>query len=351
MKLFCIVLSLIFIAGCITVPTQKTETIAKSRNDSLFIGITGDVMLGRLVNEKITMTNYTYPWGDVLVLLRNTDVNIINLETTLTTSTKKVSKVFNYKADPDKVQSLIEAKIDVSNLANNHILDFSEEGLIETISTLDKAGIKHVGAGINKTEALKPVIIKKNNITIGIIGYTDNEPGWEAKENKPGTNYVEVDDFERIEKEIEKLRAKVDILIFTIHWGPNMRKKPTTEFRNFAYEIMNKGVDILHGHSAHIFQGIEIYNKKLILYDTGDFVDDYYVTPSLRNDQSFLYLVEVDKEGLRKIELIPVVISRMQVNKATGSDYREIVSRIKDLSKEFNTTIIGTDRGIFVGLG
>ena len=329
----------------------KSEISAKADgNDSLLIGIAGDVMLGRLVNEKMSMTDYTYPWGETIGLLRKTDINIINLETTLTTSTKKVPKVFNFKAGPDKVQSLIEAKIDVCNLANNHILDFSEEGLIETILTLDKAGIKHVGAGVNRQKAVEPAVIKKKNITVGIIGFTDNEPGWEAKENKAGTNYVRVGDIGKVEKQIKKLRDEVDILVFTIHWGPNMRRRPTKEFRNFARKVVDAGVDIFHGHSAHIFQGIEIYKKKLILYDTGDFVDDYYVDPSLRNDLSLLYLIEVDKDGLEKVELVPVLISRMQVNKATGGNYRRIVLRIRNLSKEFGTTIRETRQGIFVSL-
>jgi poly-gamma-glutamate synthesis protein (capsule biosynthesis protein) len=340
----------IWIAGCTMASPSKNGIVAKGK-DSLVIGFTGDVMLGRLVNEQISTTSYTYPWGDVLALLRDTDLNIINLETTLTTSTREVPKVFNYKADPDKVQSLTEARIDVVNLANNHILDFAEEGLLETITVLDSVGIQHVGAGRNKAEAAKPVILKKKNITLGILGYTDNEPGWEAQEDAPGTNYIEIGKgSSRVEKEIEKLKGNVDIVILSIHWGPNMRQRPTKEFHDFAHRTVDTGVDILHGHSAHIFQGIEIYHKGVIFYDTGDFVDDYYVTPSLRNDRSFLYLVEVDQYGLKKIELIPVLISYMQVNKATQDDYRETVRRMRRLSEEFGTTISETDQGVFVEL-
>ena len=332
---------------------MTSESAALSRtdtDDSLLIGITGDVMIGRMVNEMLSVTSYTYPWGDVLPLLRSTDINLINLETALTTSTEEVLKVFNFKADPDRVQSLIEAKIDVCNLANNHVLDFSEEGLIETLSVLDDAQIEHVGAGQNRTEALKPVIIEKKDITVGIIGFTDNEPGWEAEENTPGVSYVRVGDVAKIEKEIKKLRNEVDILIFTIHWGPNMVQRPKKEFIDFAHDIIDLGVDIFHGHSAHIFQGIEVYNKKLILYDTGEFVDDYYVDPFLRNDQSFFYLVEIDKNGIKKVELVPILIFHMQVNKAVGSNYRETVDRLKLLSREFGTTIEETEKGVFVSM-
>jgi len=341
-NLFYFVLLSLIATGCTMPQTQQEDS------ETLLIGLTGDVMLGRIVNEQISIAGYKYPWGDMLPLLNSTDVNIINLETTLTTSNKVVPKVFNFKADPDKVQSLVDAKIDVVTLANNHILDFSEEGMLETISVLDKAGIKHVGAGRNLSEATAPVIITKKNITIGVIGYTDNEPGWEATENKPGTAYVEVGDIDKVASSIKKLKEQVDIVIFTIHWGPNMREKPTKEFKDFAHNVIDSGADIFHGHSAHIFQGIEVYNRKLILYDTGDFVDDYVVDPELRNDRSFFYLVEVDKTGIKKLQLIPTLIYYMQVNGAGGANYDESVERLRSLSGEFNTKVSKTDEGVFV---
>lgn len=356
MKYILLSLITIFLLGCspqimkVEKTQNKTPLDDISNGETVILGLAGDVMLGRLVNDRITLTNYEYPWGDMLSFLKSTDINLINLETTFTKSEKKVWKAFNFKADPDKIEALTAARIDVVNLANNHILDFSEEGLIETIKALDDSNIKHVGAGIDKNAAKKPVIIKRNNISIGIIGYTDNEPSWEADTHKSGTNYLRVGDIKKIEKDISEIREKVDILIFTIHWGPNMRQKPSKSFQEFAHKVIDLGVDIFHGHSAHIFQGIEVYDSKLILYDTGDFVDDYYVTPSLRNDRSFFYIIEVSKKGVVSARLIPVLISKMQVNKAKGEDYAEIVSRISMLSKDFNTEIKETEKGVFVEL-
>ena len=332
------VVLLILLAGCIQEEAEMAKTVK--------IGIAGDTMLGRLVNEQISVSGYSYPWGDVLPLLKKNDINLINLETTLTKSEKKVPKVFNFKADPDKVQTLVEGNINVVSIANNHILDFNEEGLIETIKTLDTAKIKHVGAGMNEAEAREPVIIEKNNITIGIIGYTDNEPDWEAKDG-PGTNYVKVGNIKKVKQDIDAIRNKVDILILTIHWGPNMREYPTKSFINFAHAVIDAGVDIFHGHSAHIFQGIERYNGKLILYDTGDFVDDYIIDPGLRNDYSFLYLIEVGQKGIDKIELVPVVISSRQVNLAEGRDYEQIIEILRRRSKQFGINIT-EDKGLFI---
>jgi len=103
------------------------------------------------------------------------------------------------------------------------------------------------------------------------------------------------------------------------------------------------GADIIHGHSAHNFQGIEVYNHKLILYDTGDFVDDYRVDPVLKNDHSFFFKVGVSKRRIEKLVLIPVLISNDPVNLAIGEDYKWCIQRMQYLSAKFGTKV--SDKG------
>jgi poly-gamma-glutamate synthesis protein (capsule biosynthesis protein) len=112
--------------------------------------------------------------------------------------------------------------------------------------------------------------------------------------------------------------------------------------------MIDTGVDIIHGHSAHNFQGIENYNGKLILYDTGDFVDDYVVDPYLKNDHSFFFRVEAEKNRQLKLELYPVLISNYQVNLAVGEDYQWCLHRMRQLSEKFKTTF--TDKGKMIVL-
>ncbi len=315
-------------------------------NQKLVIGLAGDVMIGRGVDYVLSRKGYPYIWGDVLPALRSTDLNIVNLETTLTNSNNKVFKTFNFKATPDKIKSLREACITIVNLANNHILDFSQEGLAETIQTLNASGIKFVGAGKNDREASKPVLLHKNNISIGILGFTDNEPGWKAGALSSGVNYINISnksDRNQALLSIDRLRKETDIVIVSIHWGPNMKEAPDKHFIDFAHEMTHHGADIIHGHSAHNFQGIEVYDQKLIFYDTGDFVDDYIVDPELKNDHSFFYRVELDKRGIIKAGLIPVLISNCQVNLATEEDYKWSLQRMQYLSAKFKTTV--NDKG------
>ena len=326
----------------ILITLESCVSTQKIKSGHVIIGFTGDVMIGRLVNQDISRRDYSYPWGNSLSLLHQVDLRIINLESTLTTHTEANPKVFNFKALPDRVKILQAAHIDVVSLANNHSLDFKEPGLAETIATLNSIGINHIGAGMNAEQACAPVIICKNGISIGIIAYTDNEPTWKATVNKPGTNYIEIgnnNDLKTVTSQISTLRNLVDIVIVSLHWGPNMKQRPSEQFIQFAHNLIDAGVDIIHGHSSHVFQGIEIYKNKIIMYDTGDFIDDYAVDPLLRNDQSLFFAITATKKGLQSITLTPVIINNMQVNIAEGLEKQEIMKRITRLSQEFNTTI------------
>lgn len=319
--------------------TEKMEERLKSWQEEalLTIGLGGDLMIGRMVNKYLTEHPSFSIWGDLHPILRHTDLNIVNLETALTRSDKIVTKRFNFKADPEKVHVLLQGPIHAVNLANNHILDFSEEGLSETIRILDQASIQHVGAGIDLAHAKSPIIIEKKGMRIGLLGCTDNEPSWEAASKKAGTYFLSINDPASIRESIRSLRKHTDLLILSIHWGPNMKKEPLPEYRKLSREFIDLGVDIVHGHSAHVFQGVEIYKNKAILFDTGDLVDDYAIDPELRNDRSFFFIVEADMKGLRKIRLIPTVISNFQVNIAKGKQREEMFSEMQTLSKALQT--------------
>lgn len=317
-------------------------------NDSpLVIGLGGDLMIGRLVNEYLDSHPPSYVWGNLHSLLHKMDLNLVNLETTLTRSEKIVPKVFNFKADPEKVSVLIEGPVHVVNTANNHILDFSKEGLLETLQTLDKAHILHVGTGKNLAQAREPVIIEKKGIKIGILGCTDNEPSWKATASRPGTNFIEVGNLRTLRKSIASLRKQVDLLILSMHWGPNMRKRPHPSFRAFAHDLIDLGVDILHGHSAHVFQGVEIYKKKLILYDNGELIDDYRVDPVLRNDRSFFFVVKVNEKGVVSLQMFPILISHCQVNL---SQEKQPLEEMEELCKEFDTYPLRQEHSLLLQL-
>ena len=313
-------------------------------SQTIKIGLAGDVMIGRTVNDLLSTKPSHNLWGTMLPELKKQNVVIVNLETAITKHDKAVPKVFNFKTDPKNVTVLKQANIGIVSNANNHILDYNQQGLRDTLKTLDKAKIAHVGAGKNTEQARKPYFFKINNTRFAILGATDNEPTWVAGPNKPGTNYIEVGDKQFLE-DIKKAKKQVDILIVTLHWGPNMKEYPSQKFINYAHKMIKSGADVVAGHSAHVMQGIEIFEKKLIIYDMGDFIDDYAITQELRNDLSALFSIVIKNKKVVDLNITPARISNMVVNKANKKDAELIFELLTKRSKQFKTTFYKQNSG------
>ena len=322
-------------------------------NGPLTIALVGDVMLGRLMNDVIHTYGPLYPWGNTLPLLREADLTLINLECVIAANGRpwtRTPKVFHFRADPEAIEVLKAAGVDYVSLANNHSLDFEEEALLEMLRRLDDAGIAHSGAGRDLEDAQRPAWLRARGRKIAILSFTDNEPAWAATSTSPGVNFIPVNRrstrLARFKGAIRQAREDgADLVITSAHWGPNMRQRPSPSFVAFAHEIIDAGSDVFHGHSAHIFQGIELYAGKPIFYDAGDFVDDYAVDQHLRNDQSILFRLHVQDRQIRYVEGFPVLIQNFQVNLATGRDFDEIAERMQRLSGEMGTTVeVGRQR-------
>jgi poly-gamma-glutamate capsule biosynthesis protein CapA/YwtB (metallophosphatase superfamily) len=307
------------------------------------LSLTGDVMLGRGVNEALRAARPEQPWGDTLPLLLSADLRVINLECAITEHKRpwsRTPKVFHFRADPPAVEVLRAARVDACSLANNHTLDFGEQGLLDTLAHLEAAGIRYAGAGRDPEEAARPVLLEGG---VALVAFTDNEPPFAAGPDKPGTNYLPVSTepavLRRVEETIAAAReAGAETVVFSNHWGPNMVRRPPDAFRRFARAVVDLGADVYYGHSAHVFQGVEVYRGKPILYDTGDFIDDYAVDPDLRNDRSLLFGVSVEGGELRRLELFPVVLPYARVVLAEGAEREAILDRMASLSGEMGTT-------------
>jgi poly-gamma-glutamate capsule biosynthesis protein CapA/YwtB (metallophosphatase superfamily) len=311
------------------------------------LALTGDVMLGRGVDEALGAMRPEEPWGDAMPLLHSADLRLINLECAVTTYRRpwtRTAKVFHFRAGPSRaIETLRAARIDACSLANNHTLDFEERGLLDTLEHLDAAGIRRAGAGRNSEEAARPALLTVGDEWVALLAFTDNEPPFAAGPGKPGTNYLPVslepDVLRRVEAAVSGAReAGAETVVFSNHWGPNMVERPSDLFRRFARAVVDRGADVYYGHSAHVFQGVEIYRGRPILYDTGDFIDDYAVDQRLRNDRSFLFRVSLEGGEFRRLELFPVVLGYARTGLAVGGEREEILLRMERLSAEMGTS-------------
>ncbi|QEL65939.1 poly-gamma-glutamate synthesis protein (capsule biosynthesis protein) [Oryzomicrobium terrae] len=316
------------------------------------IALMGDIMLGRGVARALKGQDGAALWGDLLPWLATADLRFANLECAITRHRRpwsRYGKRFHFRAAPDVLDVLRAGGVDVVSLANNHTLDFEARGLRDTLAHLDWAGIAHAGAGRNLGEAAAPAWLDAGGKRVAVIAVTDNEPGFAATATAAGTHYLPVDLSPAADAALAALlasprRAGADLVIFSNHWGPNFVERPPPAFRQFARRVIDLGADLYVGHSAHLTQGVELYRGKPILYDCGDFIDDYAVDPVLRNDWSCLFLVDLDDSGqCTRLALIPVCLALARVRRATGAEAEAICRRQMRLSAELGTTLLVRD--------
>jgi poly-gamma-glutamate capsule biosynthesis protein CapA/YwtB (metallophosphatase superfamily) len=307
----------------------------------------GDVMLGRIVKKYILRSGPDYPLGQVANLMRAADLTIVNLECAITASAAiwpGAPKAFYFGAPPQAIESLTGAGIDMVSLANNHALDFGVDGLHETLQHLQRHGILCVGAGADIAAAVSPAIIEHNGMRFGMAAFCDHQADFAARHDSPGIAWLDLDDESAAlgawRKALDGLqRAAVDWPILSLHWGPNMVFRPSAKFCRLAHAAIDMGWKILFGHSAHVYQGLEIYRGCPIIYAAGDLVDDYYVDPEFRNDHQLLFEMELTRNALQRILLYPVFIEACRTQPADNVQSRTIVAWMTAMCKEMGTQV------------
>jgi poly-gamma-glutamate synthesis protein (capsule biosynthesis protein) len=319
------------------------------------IALTGDVMLGRLVDQYVIQNQSIGPdkiWSDVLPLLLKADRRLINLECVISSRGREWqpdSKAFHFRAHPRAIDFLRAARIDCVSLANNHVLDYGTDALIECLALLDRAGIKRTGAGASLMEAITPAILDMPRGRLGVVSVTDNESEWEAGEKKPGTHYIAYDAKglaepyrSRLAQALKQARRQADLVIVSAHVGPNWGP-PSVAMRALAHQIIDLGADLYWGHSNHTAQGIELYKGKAILYSAGDFIDDYAVDPAERNDLSFLFIVELERGRIARIVLHPLCIEDLYVRLAKDEEVAFLQRTMQAKCASFGSRIVFHD--------
>lgn len=306
----------------------------------------GDVMLGRRVGTQIQDRGPSETWNGVGHKMRSAHACAVNLECVIAkTGQPAPGRRFHFQAPPKAIEVLEAAGVDAVSLANNHVLDMGPKALVESLEHLDGAGISRVGAGRSIDEAWEPAWIDADGLEVGVLAFTDNVPKWDVERRTPGVAYAAVDPggagFELLSQQVHGLSHSCDLLVLSAHWGPNMRRKPPENFQAFARGLVDAGVDVFWGHSAHLFQGIETHEGGLILYDTGDLVDDYRIDPDEHNDISFLFEVHASQRGIQRVELVPTRIDpkKARVGLADASARSFAFGRMRELCEPFGTPI------------
>ncbi|TDO29462.1 poly-gamma-glutamate synthesis protein (capsule biosynthesis protein) [Kribbella sp. VKM Ac-2527] len=306
--------------------------------------------------------DFAWPWGDALALLDHfaPDARLVNLETSVTAAGAAApGKGVHYRMSPGNVPALMAVNPEVCSIANNHVLDFGVDGLKETLEVLRRAGVPVVGAGVNATEAARPVMVPtaSSRVVVFAFGSTSSgvPEGWGATESRPGIALLpDLSDrtADEVTEQVSRFKQPGDLVVVSVHWGSNWGYAIPRRQVRFAHRLIDGGVDVVYGHSSHHPRPIEVYRDRLVLYGCGDLIDDYEGITGFaeyRDDLRLLYLATMESSGrLTALRMIPMQAHRMRLRPADPEDCAWLGQTLDRISRSHGTRITLDQDGLLV---
>ncbi len=254
------------------IATRAAELAQPKGATLLFVG---DVMLARGVEfytEREAGGDFRFPFARASSTLRAADLTVGNLEHPVSARGKNQGSQYSLRAKPEALAGLADAGFDVVSLANNHIWDWGTDALSDTFLHLDAAGIRFVGAGMNESEANRPLIMELKGNSIVFVGWTNLYPeGLEAKGDEPGISRFREDE---AAAQVSNLAATNDIVVVLIHFGDEYKTNANEVQKKIARALVDAGADLVVGHHPHVVEEVERYREGWIAYSLGNFVFD-----------------------------------------------------------------------------
>jgi poly-gamma-glutamate capsule biosynthesis protein CapA/YwtB (metallophosphatase superfamily) len=307
-----------------------------------------DLLLAQGCTKEELFDRYFHGVRDVL---ETADISIVNLECPFTERGEKLAKNFNFRARPEMVEMLKRASIKAVTCANNHAMDYGVDGMTDTRQTLDDAGIGHFGTGNNLSEARAPLIMEKNGLKVGFLGYYFQnaedmiEPAEiYALDDKPGVSgcYTDLEKIKAmVSEDVAALASNVDAVIPFFHWG----KEGKYVVRDYQIEIahlcINQGARAVLGAHPHRVHGVEVYKGAPIFYSLGNFVYGGVKNPP--DNLTMIAQLRIDHKRV-KASIIPVQFTNwpdvpFQPVILEGDQRQQAIARVTDLSSVFRHTL------------
>ncbi len=265
-------------------------------------------------------------------LFRRSDLNILNLEVPITNSNDELSKEGspNLKTYSEILNILNKMSAVLLSGANNHIYDYKQKGIEDTLSYLDCSGINHVGFGLNKQEARKAWFKKFEGLTIGVYSCSENEFCCANMNHGGGNGYDPLDTFD----DINVAKKMCDYLIVLHHGGRENYRYPTPELKRVCIKMADSGADLVVCQHSHCIGTYEIHNDSLIVYGQGNLLFDYneleewktsiLVEVNIHKNTVKCYAIPIEKCGEKvraSEELGQDIILQMENRSAKISDW------------------------------
>jgi poly-gamma-glutamate capsule biosynthesis protein CapA/YwtB (metallophosphatase superfamily) len=343
---------IILLSQCECKTAEEASQEGVDANNYVEVLFCGDIMLDWGIKNIIDKYGFDYPLRKLKKFLSTFDYRFCNLEGPISEEGEPhISKKYIFLTHPDLIQIMIDGMINGVTLANNHANDFGDIALLNTMSNLSFSGIHYTGAGIDAETAHLPILLNIRNIRIAIFGYTDIAYKISyASDTKPGISRATLS---LIKRDIKKFKSFNDFIIISLHWGIEYSSYPTEKQRKLAHAIIDSGADAIIGHHPHIYQGIEIYQGKPIVYSLGNFIFG-----SINEDigNNILVAIRFTKEKIDLLRVIPIngnngAKNHFQYNILDKNKATELFSHLIEISKplglRFPDSIIQEDSFLY----
>lgn len=308
-----------------------------SSQDTVTFGFVGDFLLddeyaimANLLRRGTTIENgISEP---MLAQMRDVDILVANNEFPFTDrGAPTEDKAFTFRADTNTVTYLEDMGVDVAVLANNHIYDFGEVGLLDTLDTLGNAGIPQVGAGRNLEEASAPLYFIVNDMKIAVVAATqierlDNPDTKGATENSAGVFRCWNPD--KLYQIVAEAKENSDFVIVYIHWGTENQAELDWAQLEQAPKIAEAGADLIIGDHPHCLQGITYFGDTPVIYSMGNF---WFNSKTL---DTGMVKVTIGQQGLESFQFVPAIQSDCRTDLAYGADKERILTYMRGLSPD-----------------
>lgn len=308
-----------------------------SSTDEVTIGFVGDILLddeyaimANLLNRGVSIDNGISE--ALLSMMQGVDILVANNEFPFTDrGTPTEGKTFTFRADTAAVSYLHDMGVDAAVLANNHIYDFGETGLLDTLDTLAASGIPYVGAGRNLEEASAPIYYIVNDIKISLVAATqierlENPDTKGATEESAGV--FRCLNPEKLCEVVRTAKENSDFVIVYIHWGTENVTEPDWAQLDQAPKIAEAGADLIIGDHPHCLQGITYCGNTPVIYSLGNF---WFNSKTL---DTGMVRVTIGQEGLRSFQFVPALQSDCRVDLVYGTEKERVLAAMRELSPE-----------------
>ncbi|QSF46605.1 CapA family protein [Paenibacillus tianjinensis] len=304
--------------------------------DNITLTFAGDILLDGFVGEQIARYGINFPFAKVAPALQKADIAFANLETPVSVRGKAAEKTFAFRSKPEALGGLKLAGIDGVSLANNHILDYGQVAMLDTLTHLDRYKIGHTGAGSNIDQAFMPYVKTVKGKRVAILGASRvlSGPSWYAGKTSPGAASAYT--AEPLLGAIRKSAKDNDYTIVYLHWNEEFKDYPEPYARTLAKQMIDSGADIILGAHSHCLMGIEYYKHKPIYYSLGNFVFNRSTRGGEKTLRSMLADFTISESGISS-RIRPVKIIGGQPNFMGEAYNKETIRLMNQLS--FNAKI------------